>query len=172
VLRPPGRLLGRPVAALGWARRRHCATEVSWAPGGLARIADVVPQQAGFQPKFRRLEVCDGIFTSPAPITDGSIFHSGDVDGSEISRAHSAGHLHRIAAVRLDALPSLWGDQRGGDDPAHVSFFAQIPVEPRAAGPAASTKPRGLAFECSCRMSYSMSACRMPMVLQYMTCAS
>jgi hypothetical protein len=62
--------------------------EVGRAPGSLARIADVVPQQEGFQPKFRRLEVCDGIFTSPTQITDGFIFHGGDVDGSEISRAH------------------------------------------------------------------------------------
>jgi hypothetical protein len=42
--------------------------------------------------------------------------------------------LHSIAAVRFDPVTSLFGDQRGGHDPANVSFFAQIPVEPVAAG--------------------------------------
>jgi hypothetical protein len=90
----------------------------------LARIADVVPQPEGLQPTFRRLEVCDGIFTSPTPITDGFIFHGRDVDASEISRAHEAGQLHHIAAGRFDLVTSLFGDQRGGDDPANVSSFA------------------------------------------------
>jgi hypothetical protein len=86
------------------------------------------------QPKFRRLEVGDGIFTSPTQITDGFIFHGGDVDGGEIARAHEAGQWHRSAAVRFDPVTSLFGAQRGGHDPANVSFFAQIPVEPGAAG--------------------------------------
>jgi hypothetical protein len=108
--------------------------EVGRAPGRLARIAEIVPEQKGFETELRRLEVANGVFTSPTQITDGFIFHGGDVDGSEISRTHEAGQLDSIAAVCFHPIPRLFGDQRGGHDPAAVSFVAQIPVEPVAAG--------------------------------------
>jgi hypothetical protein len=43
-------------------------SEMGWTPGGAACIADVMPEPEGFEPKFCRLGVLDGICTSPAEI--------------------------------------------------------------------------------------------------------
>ena len=47
--------------------------EVGRAPGGPARIADILPQEKGFEPKLGGLEIADGIFTSPAQVPNGFI---------------------------------------------------------------------------------------------------
>ena len=60
-------------------------SQVGRAPGGPARIADIVAQQEGFETKLGGLEITDGIFTSPAEVADGFVFHRGDIDGGEIT---------------------------------------------------------------------------------------
>jgi hypothetical protein len=54
-------------------------------PSGVARSADIVPEHKGFETELGSLESTDGIFTSPAQISDGSVFHPGDIDGGEIT---------------------------------------------------------------------------------------
>ena len=108
--------------------------QVGRAPGGPARIADIVPEQKRFEPKLGGLEITDGIFTSPAEVADGFIFDLGDIDRGEVTRAHQAGQLDGVTTVGFDAVAGLLGDQRGGDDPAVVAFLRQIAVEPVATG--------------------------------------
>jgi hypothetical protein len=104
--------------------------EVGGMPGGLACIAYVVPQQKGFQTQLGRFEITESIFTSPAQIAHGFVFHLGDRDRREVSRAHQAGQLERIAAVCVDPIPGLFRDQRGSHDPAVIAFLSQIALEP------------------------------------------
>src|SRR4029453_1902118 len=54
-------------------------------PGGTARIADIVPEQKGFEPELGGLEITDGVFTSPTEVTDGFAPHPRDIDGSEVT---------------------------------------------------------------------------------------
>ena len=54
--------------------------QVSWAPGRLPRITDIVAQQKGFEPILGRLEIAQGIFSGTAQVTDGFSLHPGDVD--------------------------------------------------------------------------------------------
>jgi hypothetical protein len=42
--------------------------QMGWAPGGPARIADIVAEQKGFEPELGGLEIADGIFTGPAEV--------------------------------------------------------------------------------------------------------
>ena len=52
--------------------------QVGRAPGGPARIADIMPQQKRFEPELGGLEIPDGIFASPAQIADGFVFDRGE----------------------------------------------------------------------------------------------
>ena len=102
------------------------------APIGPARVADIVSEQEGFETELGVFEIADGIFTRPGEITHGFIFHLGDIDRSEITRAGQAGQLHGVSAVGFDPITRFFGNQRGGHHPAVVAFFGQIPVEPVA----------------------------------------
>jgi len=117
---------------------------VGRAPGCLARIAEIVPEQTGVETALRRLEIAAGLFTSPTQLTEGFIFHGGDVDGREISRPPYASQGDRIAAVRVHPVTRLFGAQRGGHAPADVACFAQRPGEPGAAGAGVVAKHQGL----------------------------
>jgi hypothetical protein len=57
---------------------------MGWPPIGLARIAEIGPEQEGCAPKLGRLESPDGIFTGPGEVADGFVFHWGDRDGGKI----------------------------------------------------------------------------------------
>jgi hypothetical protein len=61
--------------------------EMGRAPGGTAGIADIVPEQEGFETELGRLEVPEGIFAGAAEIANGFIFHRGNIDRGEITRA-------------------------------------------------------------------------------------
>jgi hypothetical protein len=121
---------------LGRGRTDHFREppEMGRVPGGLACITYVVPQQKSFQPKFRRLQVLDGIFPRAAQVADGFIFYFGHRDGSEVPRAHEPGQLHGITAVGFPAISGLGGNQRGRHDPTVVAFFVERAIEPGATG--------------------------------------
>ena len=120
--------------------------EVGRAPGGPARIADIVPQEKGFEPELRGLEIADGIFTRPAQVTNGFIFDLGHIDRGEVPRAHQAGQLDGVTAVGFDPIAGLFGDQRGRDDPADMAFFGQIAIEPVPTGAGFIDKDEMFAF--------------------------
>jgi hypothetical protein len=80
-------------------------------PIGLARIANILPKEKGFEAEFGSLEITQGIFTSTGEIANGFIFYPGNVDGGEITRAHEAGQLHRVPAVGFHTVAGLFGNQ-------------------------------------------------------------
>jgi hypothetical protein len=51
-----------------------------------------------------------------------------------------------IGPRSFDEAPSRFGKKRGGDDPAYVSFFGQVAIEPRAAGAGFVDKDAMFAF--------------------------
>jgi hypothetical protein len=104
--------------------------QMSRAPRGVACIAAIVSEQQGVETARGGLEIADGIFTSPAEVADGFIFHRGDIDGGEITRAHQAGQLDGVTTVSLDAVAGLCGNQGRGNDPADVASFDKITIEP------------------------------------------
>ena len=104
--------------------------QVSRAPGGPACIPDVLPQEKGFEPKLRGLEIVDGICTRPAQVPHRCILHLGHVDRGEVPRAHQTGQFDGVSSVGFDPIPWFSGDQRGRDAPADMAFFCPIAVEP------------------------------------------
>jgi hypothetical protein len=107
-------------------------SEMGRAPCGPARITDVVSEQDGFEAELGVFEIADGICTRPAEVANRFVFHRGDIDRGKITRARQAGQLHGVPAVGFDAVAGLLRDQGGGDDPAVIAFFGEIPVEPVA----------------------------------------
>ena len=99
--------------------------QVSRAPIGPARIADILAEHEGFETKRGVFEIADHIFARPCEIPDGFIVYFGDIDRGEIARAGQAGQLEGITAVRFDPLPRLRGHQRRGHHPAVVAFFLE-----------------------------------------------
>jgi hypothetical protein len=108
--------------------------EMGWAPGGPARIPDILPQQESLEPELGGLEVPQGIFAGTGKIADGFVLDCGDIDRCKIARAHQAGQLHGVTAVGLHPVARLFGNQGRGDDPADVAFLGEIPVEPVPTG--------------------------------------
>ena len=86
-------------------------SEVSRAPGGLARRADSVAQEKRLEPKLGCLEITDGLFTSPAQVPNRFILHRWDIDRSQVTRAHESGQLDRITTVGFDPVAGLLGNQ-------------------------------------------------------------
>jgi hypothetical protein len=54
------------------------------APGGLARLPDILPQQEGFETKLGGLEVPQGIFTGAGALANRFVLDRGDIDRGEI----------------------------------------------------------------------------------------
>ena len=99
---------------------RRCGTdhfreppEVGRAPIGPARVADIVSEQEGFETELGVFEIAEGIFTCPGEIANGFIFHLGDIDRGEITRARQAGQLHGVPAVGFDAVTGFLGIREG-----------------------------------------------------------
>jgi hypothetical protein len=120
-----------------WLRR--CGTnyfgeppQVGRAPGGPARVADIVSEPEGLKTELGGLKITDGVFTCPAGIANGFIFHLGDIDCGEITRAGQPGQLHGVSAVGFDPIPRFFGNQRWRHHPAVVAFLGQIAIEPGA----------------------------------------
>jgi hypothetical protein len=93
--------------------------QVGRAPGGTARIADILPQQEGFEPELGGLE-----------IPEGFVFDLWNLDGSEVPRAHEPRQLYGVTTVGVDPVARLFRNQGRGDDPALLSFFSQVAIEP------------------------------------------
>jgi hypothetical protein len=127
---------------LGRGRTAHCREppEVSRVPGGLARRAEVVPQQKGLQTQLGGVELTEPIFTRPTQITPGCLFTLGDRDGGAVSRAQQPGQLACIPAVRFDPIARFLRAQRGGNDPAVRAFLGQRTREPIATRPSFGDK--------------------------------
>jgi hypothetical protein len=134
-----------------WLRRGRAddlrePSEMGWAPMGLARVADIVAEQEGFEAKLGVLESAAGIFTGPRQVPDGFIFHRGDRDRGEISRASQAGQLQGVSTVCFDPLTGLCGNEGGSHHPAVIGFFPQIPLEPVATGTSLRDKDEVFGF--------------------------
>jgi hypothetical protein len=104
-------------------------------PMGLARIADIVPEQEGLETQVSGFEVTDGLFTRSAQLAEGFIFDLGDVHRREITGAHQPGQLHGIASVRFHAVTGLFRKERGRHHPAIIACFAQLAIAPVTARP-------------------------------------
>jgi hypothetical protein len=59
-------------------------SEVGGAPIGLARLADILPQEQGFEAAFGGLEIAQGIFASAAQVPDGFVRDLWDIDRGQI----------------------------------------------------------------------------------------
>jgi hypothetical protein len=55
---------------------------------------------------------------------------SQDLDGGEVPRTHEHGYLHGVPTVGFDPDARPFENQGGSDDPADVTFFGQIAIEP------------------------------------------
>jgi hypothetical protein len=117
--------------------------EGSRAPGGLARLADIVPEPKRLEPALGRLEVSDGIVTGPAEVTERCIFPGGDIDRGEVTSAPQPRQVDGVTTVGFDAVPGLVRPQGGGHDPAGVALVRQIPGEPVAPGAGVIAKDQG-----------------------------
>jgi hypothetical protein len=109
-------------------------SQVSRAPSGLARIADLVAEPEGLETTRGGLEGTDGLHTSPGEITPGVVCHVGDIDGCEGARPQQPSPWHRVTPVGCDPIARLLRKQRRGDDPADVPLWGQITLAPLAAG--------------------------------------
>jgi hypothetical protein len=117
---------------LGWGGTDDLAepAEGGRAPGGLASVPDILPQEQRLQPKLRGLESAAGIFARPAQGPQGCILHLGPGDRGEVPRAPQASAFDRIPAGGCAPLPGLLGEQGGRDAPAALAFFRQRAVAP------------------------------------------
>ena len=59
--------------------------QVGRAPGGSTCIADIMAKQKGVETELGGLKIAEGIFTSPAEVADGFVFHRRDFDGGEVT---------------------------------------------------------------------------------------
>jgi hypothetical protein len=120
--------------------------QVSRAPMGPARRADILAEHEGFETKRGVFEIADHLFARPCEIPDGFIVYCGDIDRGESARAGQAGQLEGITAVRCDPLPRLLGNQGRSHDPAVRAFLLEIPIEPRATRPRFVDEEKVLGF--------------------------
>jgi len=119
----------------GVTDHRREPSEMGRTPIGLVGIAEIVPEQEGFQAKCRGLESTQGIFAGAGAIAQGFTCCLGDIDGGESTRAHQPGQLYGLSSGRLPAVTSLFRHEAGRHPPAVVAFFAQIAIKPGATWP-------------------------------------
>jgi hypothetical protein len=129
-----------------WSRTDdfRAPSEMRGAPMGLARLANVLAQEKGFEALLRGFEVTETIFTGATQIAHGFVIDLGDVDGGEVARTPQPGQLAGIAAVGLDPVPGLFRNQCGGDHPTVMPRLGQIAIQPIAARPGFVDKDEGL----------------------------
>ena len=125
--------------------------QVSGSPVGLAFVADILAQQEGLQAVLGGLEVFDGIFAGAGQVADRLVGDIRDIDGGEVAAAHEAGECDGIAAVGFHAVAGLFGNERGGDDPAGEFFPGQVAIQPVAAGTGLVDEDQsgGFGFQCA-----------------------
>jgi hypothetical protein len=117
-LKPFGvRMDGAPVCLEDDVLRRGGADHVGEppqmgrAPGRASRRADIVAEHKGVATTLGGLEIGDGIFPSPAAVTDGCVCHRRHRDGGASPCAHQAGELDRVTTVGFPAVAGLLGPQ-------------------------------------------------------------
>jgi hypothetical protein len=120
--------------------------QVGRAPDGPTRLTDIVPQEKSFAPKLRGFAIVDSLFPCPPQVAHSFILPCGDIDGCQVPRAHQAGQFDGVSPVGCDPIPGFFGDHGGRDDPAHMTFFGAIPVEPIATRASCIDKDEGRAF--------------------------
>jgi hypothetical protein len=104
------------------------------APVCPAHVPAILSAQKRLEPERGGFEIMNGIFPCPGKVTHGLIVHRGDRHHAEITRAGQAGQLHRIAAIRVDPLPWVFGDQGRCHHPTIVALLGQRAGEPVATG--------------------------------------
>jgi hypothetical protein len=125
--------------------------QMGGSPVGLALVADILAQQKGLQAELGGLEILEGVFAGAGEIADRLVGEIRDVDGGEVAAAHEAGERDGIAAVGLDAVAGLSGDERGGDHPAGELFSGEIAIQPIATGAGLinEDQPGGFGLQCA-----------------------
>jgi hypothetical protein len=88
-----------------------------------------MPEPEGFAPQFGRFEITDGVFTRASEVADRFIFHGGDIDGCQITRAHQPSQLPGVTAVGFDAVAGLVRNQGGSNNPAAQVLLREITRE-------------------------------------------
>jgi hypothetical protein len=63
--------------------------QVGRVPIGPSCVADIVPEQEGFETELGIFAIADGVCTCPGEIPNRSILHCGDIHRGEIARAES-----------------------------------------------------------------------------------
>ena len=109
--------------------------ERGWAPGGLARGAEIVAQEHGCEALVGGLESAPRLCTGPPEVPEGCVRALWDRPGRAGARAPQAGQRHGLTPVGCDALPRLGRDARRGHAPAAVAFVgarAGAPIPPRS----------------------------------------
>jgi hypothetical protein len=75
----PDIFLAHDVLRRGRAGDLREPPEMGWTPIGLARGADIVSEQEGFEATLGVLAIAEGIVTGPRQVPDGCIFHLGEI---------------------------------------------------------------------------------------------
>jgi hypothetical protein len=75
----PDIFLAHDVLRRGRADDLREPPEMGWTPIGLARGADIVSEQEGFEATLGVLAIAEGIVTGPRQVPDGCIFHLGEI---------------------------------------------------------------------------------------------
>jgi hypothetical protein len=121
---------------LGGCGTDHCREppEVGRAPSGLARLANILPEEKGFAAELGGFALAQGLVASAAQVPEGFVRDLGDIDRGQVPCAQQAGPWDGVAAVGVDPIPGLLRDSGGGHDPADRPFFRQIAIELIPAG--------------------------------------
>jgi hypothetical protein len=78
-------------------------------PGGLARVADILPPQQRVEPERGGLAGPHDVVASPAQVAAGFVCHSRDSDGGEVPRTHEVGQMYGVPTIGVDTVAGLLG---------------------------------------------------------------
>jgi len=109
--------------------------EVGWAPGGLAGVADSVPEHAGLAATRGCLVIAQGICTGAGEVAHGCSVARGDIHEGALPRAGQPSQVHGVSAIRFDPLTGLVGQEGRRHAPAGVACVLERPIEPVPTGP-------------------------------------
>jgi hypothetical protein len=94
-----------------------------------------VAQENGVEAMLGRLELVQGICTSPTQVAEGFVLDLGHIDRGEGARAPQAGPWESVTPGRFDPIAGLVGAQRWGHDPADLTFLRERAGAPRPTRP-------------------------------------
>src|SRR5262245_27637185 len=87
--------------------------QMGWAPAATARIAEIVAQEKRSEAMLGRLEIVQGIFTSPPQVANGFVRDLRQIDWGEVAQAHQAGRLDGVTTGSFDPIACLLGVSDG-----------------------------------------------------------